>query len=33
MVGRIQGLLQVLQKMREATPEAYADGSKILKLT
>lgn len=32
MVERIQGLLQVLQKMREATPEAYADGSKILKL-
>lgn len=33
MVERIQGLLQVLQKMREATPEAYADGSKILKLS
>lgn len=32
MIERIQGLIQVLQKMREATPEAYADGSKILKL-
>ena len=32
MIDRIQGLIQVLQKMREATPEAYADGSKILKL-
>ncbi len=31
MIERIQGLLQVLQKMREATAEAYADGSKILK--
>ncbi|WP_243383605.1 FHA domain-containing protein [Geothrix alkalitolerans] len=32
MVDRIQGLLQVLQKMRETPTEGYADGSSILKL-
>lgn len=32
MVERIRGLVQVLQKMREASTEDYADGSSILKL-
>ncbi|HJV38433.1 MAG TPA: FHA domain-containing protein [Geothrix sp.] len=32
MVDRIQSLVQVLQKMREAPTEGYADGSSILKL-
>lgn len=32
MVERIRGLVQVLQKMREAGTEDYADGSSILKL-
>lgn len=33
MVERIQGLVQVLQKMREMPLEGYADGSSILKLS
>lgn len=33
MVERIQALLQVLQKMREAPIEGYPDGSTILKLS
>ncbi len=32
MVERIRALVQVLQKMREASTEDYADGSSILKL-
>ncbi len=32
MVDRIRALVQVLQKMREAATEDYADGSSILKL-
>ena len=33
MVDRIRGLVQVLQKMREASLEGYADGSSIVKLS
>jgi hypothetical protein len=33
MVDRIRGLMQVLQKMREAAVEDYADGSSIVKLS
>ena len=33
MVERIRGLMQVLQKMREAPVEDYPDGSSILKLS
>jgi pSer/pThr/pTyr-binding forkhead associated (FHA) protein/two-component sensor histidine kinase len=33
MVERIRGLMQVLQKMREASVEDYPDGSSILKLS
>ncbi len=33
MVERIRGLMQVLQKMREAPVEGYADGSSIVKLS
>ncbi|HWQ09253.1 MAG TPA: histidine kinase dimerization/phospho-acceptor domain-containing protein, partial [Holophaga sp.] len=33
MVERIRGLMQVLQKMREAPVEEYADGSRIVKLS
>ena len=33
MVERIRGLMQVLQKMREASVEEYADGSRIVKLS
>jgi len=33
MVDRIRALMQVLQKMREAPTEDYADGSSILKLS
>ncbi len=33
MVERIKALVQVLQKMREASTEDYADGSSILKLS
>jgi len=32
MADRIRDLVQVLQKMREAPPEGYADGSSILRL-
>jgi two-component sensor histidine kinase len=32
MADRIRDLVKVLQKMREAPPEGYADGSNILKL-
>ena len=33
MVDRIRGLMQVLQKMREAAIEDYPDGSRIVKLS
>jgi len=33
MVDRIRGLMQVLQKMREAAVEDYPDGSRIVKLS
>ncbi|MCE1229770.1 MAG: FHA domain-containing protein [Firmicutes bacterium] len=33
MVERIQGLMEVLQKMREAPLESYADGSSIVKVS
>jgi hypothetical protein len=33
MVERIRGLMQVLQKMREAPVEDYPDGSSIFKLS
>jgi hypothetical protein len=33
MVDRIRGLMQVLQKMREAAVEEYPDGSRIVKLS
>jgi signal transduction histidine kinase len=33
MVDRIRGLMQVLQKMREASVEDYPDGSRIVKLS